>query len=102
RRAARELRRRFRVPGRHRQLDREGRADAELALDANASAALLDGRLHDREPEAGAALALRREERLEDAPPHARMDPTARVADGQPHGPLARALRDDLEAAAGR
>src|SRR5439155_9086527 len=67
-----------------RQVDREGRPAADLALDRDPATALLDDPPRAREAEAGACTGvLRREERLEDMRPRLGVHADARVADGE-------------------
>ena len=70
-----------------RQVDLERRALAELAVDPDVAAALLDDAVDGREPEPGAlAAVLRREERLEEpAAASLRVMPIAGVADREHH-----------------
>jgi hypothetical protein len=69
-----------------RQVDPEHRPVARLAVQADLTARRRDDPVHGRQAEPRAlALALGREERLEDARGHLRLHPAAVVGDRQPH-----------------
>ena len=64
-----------------REIDRDGRASTDLAVDPDVAAALLDDAVDGRHPEPGSLVhRLRREERLEDAPSRLFVHPASGVA----------------------
>src|SRR5207302_11072995 len=74
----------YRLAG-DRQLDRERRADVFDRLHVDRSAVLHDDTVDHRQPEPRAAIALRREERLEDVPLDRFGHAAAGIADDEAH-----------------